>query len=53
VTDGDIDDLADRLQREMGGWIFHRRVDFNAKTPHITVPFTHPVVIEEWMGESR
>lgn len=53
VSDEEIDALADRLEREMGGWIFHRRVDFSAKTPHITVPFTHPVVIEDWMGEKR
>ena len=53
VTDAEIDDLADRLQREMGGWIFHQKINWNRRTPHITVPFTHPVVIEEWLEEVR
>jgi glycosyltransferase involved in cell wall biosynthesis len=48
VTDQEIDELADRLQRDMGGWVFHSRIDFNRKTPHISVLFTHPVVIEKW-----
>lgn len=35
VTDEDIRSLADRLATELGGHIFHRKIDWNNKTPHI------------------
>jgi glycosyltransferase involved in cell wall biosynthesis len=53
VSDEEINALAERLQEEMGGWIFHSRVDFGRKTPHITVPTSHPVVIEEWTRSNK
>ncbi|MBG17594.1 MAG: hypothetical protein CMB77_04500 [Euryarchaeota archaeon] len=37
VTNDEIKDLANRLATEMGGWIFHNKIDWNAKTPHITI----------------
>ena len=33
VTEEDIDSLALRLRDEMGGWVFHSPVDFNAQVP--------------------
>jgi len=42
VTDNDIEDLGNRLANEMGGWIFHEKVDFNRCIPHITLGSNHP-----------
>jgi len=43
VTDNDIDNLAVRLADQLGGWIFHRKIDFSEPTPHITINREHPV----------
>ena len=37
VTDDEITALASRLETEMGGWIFHSKIDWEAQTPHITL----------------
>jgi glycosyltransferase involved in cell wall biosynthesis len=45
VTEDEISALADRLSQEMGGWIFHQKVDWNRKTPHLTPPKPQPGVM--------
>lgn len=47
VSDAEIDALADRLAREMGGWIFHRRVDFSRPTPWISCQRKSPLLPKE------
>jgi glycosyltransferase involved in cell wall biosynthesis len=42
VTDDDITTLSKRLADEMGGWIFHEKIDFSKKVPHISVQRGHP-----------
>jgi glycosyltransferase involved in cell wall biosynthesis len=42
VTPKDISDLALKLESEMGGWIFHQKVNFNTPTPSMGVNVTHP-----------
>ena len=42
VSDEDITALAIKLESEMGGWIFHRKVNFDTPTPHMSVNVTHP-----------
>ena len=37
VTDKEIDRLANKLSEELGGWIFHQKINWEAKTPHITI----------------
>ena len=37
VTDDEIKMLASRLGTEMGGWIFHNKINWEANTPHITL----------------
>lgn len=37
VTEEEIDQMANKLATEMGGWIFHSKVDFSQKTPHVTL----------------
>lgn len=42
VTEEDITNLSEKLEEEMGGWIFHSKVDFQKKTPHMNVKVSHP-----------
>jgi len=42
VSEEDISNLAVKLEAEMGGWIFHKKVNFNTPTPHMRVNVTHP-----------
>lgn len=35
VTDEDIKNLASRLSSELGGHIFHKKIDWSSKIPHI------------------
>ena len=49
VTEKDVKDLASRLRSEMGGWIFHSRVDFDNPTPHLEIERDHPTFAREWV----
>ena len=51
VTDKEIDDMTNKLEEEMGGWIFHRKVDFNKPTPSIRLNRAHPKHINEWKND--
>lgn len=42
VTEADIEDMATKLESEMGGWIFHKPVDFSKPTPHIKLNVEAP-----------
>lgn len=37
VTNQEIKDISSRLSKDMGGWIFHQKIDWKAKTPHISL----------------
>ena len=37
VSDQEISKLANKLKNEMGGWIFHSKIDWNKKTPWIKI----------------
>jgi glycosyltransferase involved in cell wall biosynthesis len=51
VTDDEINALATRLESEMGGWIFHRKIDWNKPTPRVMIEgLKHPDVMQEWIG---
>jgi len=52
VTDEDISNLAVKLRDEMGGWVFHEKVDFNRATPHATLERKHPVTVLDWIKEN-
>ena len=32
VTEEEVNDMAERMKEEMGGWIFHRKIDWSQKT---------------------
>lgn len=49
VTDGEINELAGRLKTEMGGWIFHQKLDLSKKTPHIKCKTQPPAVMLDWI----
>jgi glycosyltransferase involved in cell wall biosynthesis len=46
VSDGDIKSLAHRLSNEMGGWVFHERVNFSKPTPYLSLNTKHPRIME-------
>ena len=47
VTEKEIDALGSKLSKEMGGWVFHSKVDFNVKTPHIQLQAGQPAIMKE------
>jgi glycosyltransferase involved in cell wall biosynthesis len=52
VTDDDISQLALKLKNEMGGWVFHRKVDFREKTKSITCNRNQPAIMKDWAQEN-
>ena len=53
VSDDDIKALSDRLKNEMGGWIFHEKVNFDNPTPHITLSLGHPKIMGELLEKTE
>lgn len=53
VTDEEIAGMAKKLGEEMGGWIFHRRVDFNQPTQHVQLKLDLPESVREWAEENK
>jgi glycosyltransferase involved in cell wall biosynthesis len=52
VSDEDVDQLSTRLEQEMGGWIFHRKIDWNNPTPSVMInDVTHPTLMEDYVGD--
>ena len=47
VSDADIETMSAELAEKMGGWIFHTRVDFNKKTPHVSISRNEPKIMLE------
>jgi glycosyltransferase involved in cell wall biosynthesis len=47
VNSDEIKSLALKLKTEMGGWVFHNKVDWEAKTPHIHVNHTCKEFLEK------
>ena len=48
VTDDEIEKLATRMKNDLGGWIFHTRIDFNCPTPWITISESEPKIMNSW-----
>ena len=49
VTDDEISKIAERMKNEMGGWVFHNRIDFNKPTPWIKISQGHPKIMSKWI----
>ena len=45
VTDEEIKELAVKMKNELGGWIFHHRVDFTKPTPWLKMKKSEPAVM--------
>lgn len=46
VSDEEIKVLAKKLKDQMGGWIFHQKVDFDKPTPHVLIERDQPEVMK-------
>tara|TARA_B100000212_G_scaffold336117_1_gene309012 strand:+ start:802 stop:2754 length:1953 start_codon:yes stop_codon:yes gene_type:complete len=51
VTDDDIEELSVKLAEEMGGWIFHTKVDFSVNVPHLEINHSHPAKFQNLKRE--
>lgn len=49
VTKEEITNLADKMKTEMGGWIFHQKIDFEKPTPWIKIESGQPLVMKNWI----
>lgn len=49
VTDSDIDKIVIRMKEEMGGWVFHKRIDFSKPTPWMKITKDHPALMQQWL----
>jgi len=53
VSNEEIVNLANKMNNELGGWVFHSRVDFSNPTPWYKINSKHPELIIEWLEERR
>jgi glycosyltransferase involved in cell wall biosynthesis len=51
VSEEEIDKLSVKLSEEMGGWIFHSKVDFSKPTPSLALDGEHPEIIKKWINK--
>ena len=49
VSDEEIVNLAKRMNNELGGWIFHNRIDFAKPTPWLNIKKSHPSIMRNWL----
>ena len=52
VTEKEMDEMSRKLSSEMGGWVFHSKVDFSKPTPHVTIEREHPEVMKKWIDRN-
>ena len=52
VSDEEIKNLAIKMEKELGGWVFHERIDFSRPTPWLRLDSGHPSVMKDWIEES-
>jgi len=53
VSNQDITEMAEKLESEMGGWIFHKKVNFNTPTPSMRVNVSQPDIKFEKRNENE
>jgi len=52
VNENDIDEVAIKLEKEMGGWICHRKVNFSTPTPWFYCD-KHPKIMKTWRKKNN
>lgn len=53
VTNKDIENLSKKLAANMGGWIFHKKLDFSNETPYIDCELSPPENMKTWIERNR
>ena len=53
VSQEEIVNLAKKMDNELGGWIFHSRIDFSKPTPWYQIERGHPKIIRAWLEERK
>jgi hypothetical protein len=53
VTKDEIVNLANKMNNELGGWVFHTRVDFEKPTPWYKIKSNHPSLMIDWLKERK
>ena len=53
VIDEEIVDLSNKMKNEMGGWIFHTRINFETPTKWITLDNSHPSIMSDWLERRK
>ena len=54
VSEDEIKEMSLKLESEMGGWIFHKKVDFSKPTPYLSVPEDiHPIAARDWINSVK
>ena len=51
VSEEDIESLGQKLSDEMGGWIFHEKIDFTKKIPSIQIKRGQPKIMSEDLND--
>ena len=51
VSDQEIVELANKMEKELGGWVFHQKINFSNPTPWITINRSEPKLSQEWTKE--
>ena len=49
VTDQEIDLLAKKMKIELGGWVFHSKLNFEKPTPWIICHKKQPAIMNSWI----
>jgi len=53
VSEEEIVNMANTLNNNFGGWIFHSRVDLEKPTPWYYIESDHPDAIKKWLKERK
>ena len=47
VSEEDIKVLAKKLKEKMGGWVFHKKINFEKTTPHVFIERSEPEIMND------
>ena len=48
VSDQEIENLSIKMEKELGGWIFHSKIDFSKNIPWIKIEKEEPKISKKW-----
>ena len=48
MKQSEIKELSVKMEKELGGWVFHSRVDFSKPTPWIKISRSEPKLSKQW-----